>query len=223
MENRCCNRFNVILRNSKIKFKVLSIIITAVLLVGIGVILVVAKPYRMLRVKAWLDLEAYSQDESYQIVQALYAIGSGGLFGKGLGKSTQKMGFVPESQNDMIFSIICEELGIVGALILIVLFVILLWRLLKIYQRTNDLFGRLIIAGVTAHIAVQTILNLAVVTSLVPNTGVPLPFISYGGSAIIMLLGEIGIILCISRTRTRVKATAMVSGHNNNKKMVYDQ
>ena len=114
-------------------------------------------------------------------MQGLYAIGSGGLFGVGLGNSMQKLGFVPEAQNDMIFSIICEEMGLVGALLLILLFILLLWRFMIIATQAPDLFGSLIAAGILGHIAIQVILNIAVVTNTIPNTGITLPFISYGG------------------------------------------
>ncbi len=163
----------------------------------VGIILI--KPNKRVRVESWLHLDQYSDDIGYQITQALYAIGSGGIFGKGLGKSTQKMGFVPESQNDMIFSIVCEELGIIGGIILIVLVILLIWRMKKIYDRTKDVFGRVIVAGVSTHIAIQTFVNIAVVSNLIPNTGVPLPFISYGGTAVIFLLAEIGMVLAVGR------------------------
>ena len=165
---------------------------------GAVAILIAVKPYRMERIYAWLDPAAYASDESYQIVQALYAIGSGGLMGKGLGKSTQKL-IVPESQSDMIFSIICEELGIIGACFLLILFGVLFWRLWRIYSETDEMFPKMVTAGILSHIGVQTIMNLCVVTGLLPNTGVPLPFISYGGSSIIVLMAEMGIITSVCR------------------------
>ena len=157
------------------------------------------KPYRMNRVRAWMDIEKYAGNIGYQVMQALYAIGSGGFFGKGLGKSTQKLGFVPENENDMIFSIICEELGIIGGIALVALFGYLIYRMALIYRRTNDRFGKIVVLGVLTHIAVQTIINLAVVTNLMPNTGVPLPFISYGGTSVIILMAEIGLAQAVSR------------------------
>ncbi len=189
----------IMLLVSSTKIRYLLITAAAALVAVVGVILL--KPNKMVRVQSWLHLEQYSDDIGYQITQALYAIGSGGVFGKGLGKSTQKMGFVPESENDMIFSIICEELGIIGGIILIVLIVFLIWRMKKIYDRTTDLFGRLIIVGVASHIAIQTFVNIAVVTNLLPNTGVPLPFMSYGGTAVVFLLVEIGMVLAVGRTK----------------------
>ena len=151
------------------------------------------------RVLVWLDPQAYAGDTGYQTLQALYAIGSGGIFGKGLGQSMQKA-VVPEAQNDMIFSIICEELGLFGAIAIMVLFVILIWRFILVAGNAKDLYGALIVTGVITHIAVQAILNIAVVTNTVPNTGVTLPFISYGGSSLFFLLAEIGMVMCVGRT-----------------------
>lgn len=168
---------------------------------GFAVAYSLLKSTKRVRILAWLNLDKYADDIGYQVTQALYAIGSGGIFGKGLGKSTQKLGFVPESENDMIFSIICEELGIIGGIVLIALVAFLIWRMKKIYDNTNDMFSKIVVAGVAAHISIQTFLNIAVVTNLLPNTGVPLPFISYGGSAVIFLLMEIGLVLNVSRDR----------------------
>lgn len=154
--------------------------------------------FRLNRIIIWVNPENYATGKGFQTVQALYAIGSGGLFGKGLGKSLQKLGYIPESQNDMIFSIICEELGLFGAVCLIVVFGIMLWRLAHIAQNAPDLFGAMLATGVFAHIAVQVVLNIAVVTNFIPNTGVSLPFISYGGTSCIILMAEIGMALNIS-------------------------
>ena len=156
--------------------------------------------FRLVRIKAWLDPESYSTDRAFQTLQALYAIGSGGIWGKGLGQSMQKRGFLPESQNDMIFSIICEELGLFGALAVILLFVVLIWCCMVIANNTMDQFGSLLAVGVMAHYAIQVILNIAVVTNTIPNTGITLPFISYGGSSTLFLLTEIGIVLNVSKS-----------------------
>ena len=161
------------------------------------IVFIVTAGYRMGRIEAWLDPEG-AGDLGYQTMQGLYAIGSGGLFGKGLGESMQKLGFIPESHNDMIFSVICEELGLVGALAIILLFLMLLWRLFVIAVNAPDLFGSMIAVGVMAHIAVQVIINVAVVTNTIPSTGIPLPFISYGGSSLMALLIEMGIALSVS-------------------------
>ena len=131
-------------------------------------------------------------DGGFQVVQGLYAIGSGGFFGKGLGNSAQKM-IIPEVQNDMILAIICEELGVFGAIIVLLLFAILLYRLLFIAQNAPDLYGSLIVTGIFAHIALQVIFNVCVVLNLIPTTGITLPFISYGGTSILFLMAEMGI------------------------------
>ena len=156
--------------------------------------------FRMQRIRAWLNPEAFSTDTAFQTLQALYAIGSGGIWGKGLGQSMQKRGFLPESQNDMIFSIICEELGLFGAIAVIFLFIVLIWCCMVIANNTVDLFGALLVVGIMAHYAIQVILNIAVVTNTIPNTGISLPFISYGGTSVLFLLAEIGIVLNVSKS-----------------------
>lgn len=168
-------------------------------LTGMGFIAVFLsmEQYRLERLAIWRDPESY--EKGFQTIQGLYAIGSGGLFGRGLGESVQKLGFVPEAQNDMIFSIICEELGLTGALLLIVIFMIMLWRFMVIATHAPDLFGSLICAGIMGHIAIQVILNIAVVTNTIPNTGITLPFISYGGTSVLFLLSEMGLALSVSR------------------------
>ena len=155
--------------------------------------------FRGTRILAWLDPEAYASGKGFQTLQALYAIGSGGIWGKGLGQSMQKLGFLPEAQNDMIFSIICEELGLFGAAAVILLFVLLIWRFMIIANNSADLFGAMLVVGVMGHIAIQVILNIAVVTNTIPNTGISLPFISYGGSSVMFLLIEIGIVLSVGK------------------------
>ncbi|WP_289291745.1 FtsW/RodA/SpoVE family cell cycle protein, partial [Sporofaciens musculi] len=194
---------------------------TAIIILGIGVILIfVASPkygqfifmgllgvgfmavflalesYRLERLAIWRNPEAY--EKGYQTLQGLYAIGSGGLFGRGLGESIQKLGFVPEAQNDMIFSIICEELGLFGAGFVLILFLILIWRFFVIATHAADLFGALIATGAMGHMMIQVILNIAVVTNTIPNTGITLPFISYGGTSVMFLLVEMGLVLSVS-------------------------
>ena len=144
----------------------------------------------------WLHPEDY--EKGYQTLQGLYAIGSGGLFGKGLGESLQKLGFVPEAQNDMIFSIICEELGLFGAISVSLIFMFMIYRFMVIAGNAPDLMGAMIVIGVMAHIAIQVILNIAVVTNTIPNTGVTLPFISYGGTSVMFLMLEMGMVLSVS-------------------------
>ncbi len=170
--------------------------------IGIAILSVAAADsdnFRLQRILSWLNPEATMDTGSYQVMQGLYAIGSGGFFGKGLGNSTQKLGVIPEAQNDMILVVICEELGVFGAIVILVLFGVLLYRLMFIAKNAPDLYGSLIATGIFAHIALQVILNIAVVTGLLPTTGITLPFISYGGTAILFLMAEMGIALGISR------------------------
>lgn len=174
-------------------------------LVGAGAIalyVLFGDSFRSGRFDIWLNVETHPK--GFQILQGLYAIASGGIFGSGLGESMQKLGFIPESHNDMIFSIICEELGMVGAGIVIIMFIFLLWRVLNTAMTAPDLFSSLICTGVMIHIATQVILNIAVVTNSMPSTGIPLPFISYGGTSIMILMAEMGLVLGIS---SKCKAT----------------
>lgn len=155
--------------------------------------------FRSVRIMAWLSPESYASDTGFQTLQSLYAIGSGGIFGKGIGQSMQKLGFLPEVQNDMIFALICEELGIFGGICVIMLFVLLIWRFMVIASNASDMFGALLVVGVLGHVAIQVILNIAVVTNTIPNTGISLPFISYGGSSVMFLLIEMGLVLSVGR------------------------
>jgi len=168
--------------------------------IGAGAALVLPKPfrYRLERIQSWRDPFAYISDGGYQIVQSLYAIASGGIFGRGLGNSIQKLGYIPEAYNDIIFSVICEELGLFGAGILVLLFIILITRGIRVAIRAKERFGALVAAGISSMIAVQAIINIAVATNTFPNTGMALPFISYGGSSLFMLLSSMGILLNIS-------------------------
>ncbi|MCD7957641.1 MAG: FtsW/RodA/SpoVE family cell cycle protein [Lachnospiraceae bacterium] len=177
--------------------------VAAVIAIAAGVAYIILSDvdggFRIARIQVWLHPEDYASSGGYQILQALYAIGNGGFFGKGLGNSTQKLGSLPEAQNDMIFSIICEELGVFGAALVILLFVFLLYRLFFIAQNAPDLLGSLIVCGIFVHIALQVVLNIAVVTNLIPTTGITLPFISYGGTSILFLMVEMGLALGVSR------------------------
>lgn len=155
--------------------------------------------FRIRRVLTWLNPEGNLEDGGFQVIQGLYAIGSGGFFGKGLGNSEQKLSTIPEAQNDMIFSIICEELGVFGAVLVLLMFGYLLYRLFFIAQNAPDLYGSLIVSGIFAHISLQVILNICVVLNLIPTTGITLPFISYGGTSVLFLMVEIGIALSVSR------------------------
>ena len=195
---------------------------TAIIILGIGVILIfasnpkymqfiglgsagagfitvflAAESYRLERLAIWRNPEKY--EKGFQTIQGLYAIGSGGIFGRGFGNSLQKLGFVPEAQNDMIFSIICEEMGAAGAIILILMFGMLLWRLGVTAMHAKDLAGALICSGIMGHLAIQVILNIAVVTNTIPNTGITLPFVSYGGTSVVFLLGEMGLAISVGK------------------------
>ncbi|MGI6070877.1 MAG: FtsW/RodA/SpoVE family cell cycle protein [Blautia sp.] len=177
-------------------------VLAAVVAVGIGALAATTQnssSFRIRRILVWLHPEDFSDTSAYQIMQALYAIGSGGFFGKGLGNSAQKLGAVPEAQNDMIFSIICEELGIFGGAIILILFAYLLYRLFFIAQNAPDLIGSLMVSGIFIHIALQVILNICVVINLIPTTGITLPFVSYGGTSILFLMSEMGLALSVAR------------------------
>lgn len=165
---------------------------------GIAVLLTMF-PYASTRITTWRDPFASTSDEGYQIVQSLYSIGSGGLTGLGLGQSRQKYLYLPEEHNDFIFSVVCEELGFIGALLILTLFALLIIRGYWIALHSTDRYGFLVAAGITTLLAIQVILNVAVVTNLVPCTGISLPFFSYGGTALLMQMVEMGIVLSISR------------------------
>ncbi len=153
--------------------------------------------FRADRIEMWLDVENHAR--AFQIRQGLYAIASGGLFGKGLGESMQKLGYIPEAYNDMIFSVICEELGVVGAVLVILAFLVLLWRIVVIACHAPDLFGTMLCVGVMVQLAVQVLINVAVVTNSIPSTGIPMPLISYGGTSAAIIMAEMGIVLGVSR------------------------
>lgn len=168
--------------------------------VAIGaVLLVIIEPYRMARITSFLDPFADKQGDGWQIVQSLYAIGSGGIFGVGLGQSRQKYQSLPEPHNDFIFSVLCEELGLIGAILLVALFMILLIRGIKIAMKAPDLFGMLLVVGIVGIVCLQAAINIAVVTASIPVTGMPLPFFSYGGTALAITMTEMGIVLNVSR------------------------
>ncbi|MCM1115158.1 MAG: FtsW/RodA/SpoVE family cell cycle protein, partial [Clostridium sp.] len=157
------------------------------------------------RIRAWLDKDFDPQGLRWQTNNSLYAIGSGGLFGVGLGNSKQKYMYVSEPQNDFIFSIVCEELGFVGAAIIIVLFAALVVRGFVIASRSHDRFGSLLVIGVAAQVGIQVGLNILVVTDTLPNTGIALPFFSYGGTSLMMLLFQMGVVLSVSRKASQKK------------------
>jgi cell division protein FtsW len=158
------------------------------------------------RITYWRDPWAAPLDEGFQTIQSLLAIGSGGIFGRGIGQSRQKYLWVPEPHNDFIFSITCEELGLVGAMVIICLFAVLVWRGFTIALKARDRFGSLLVIGIMLQLGLQTLLNIAVVTKTIPNTGISLPFFSYGGTSLLMLLAEMGIVLSVSRYSAVEKA-----------------
>ena len=153
-----------------------------------------------MRIYSWLHPENTTDSRAHQIIQGLYAIGNGGVWGRGLGQSIQKMSNLPEPHNDMIFSVICEELGIVGAITVIIMFVILISRMYLIARDAQDTYSYMLVVGVMAHIMIQVVMHIAVATNSMPNTGVSLPFVSYGGSSVCFLMAEMGIVFAVNRS-----------------------
>lgn len=182
-----------------------KVVIAGVVIAVLGIVLVIITQstgfisYGADRIKYWLDPWADAKGEGFQTIQSLLAIGSGGILGRGLGQSRQKYLWVPEPHNDFIFSIVCEELGLIGAVIIILLFALLVWRGFTIAMRSSDKFGSLLAIGLTFQVGLQAMLNIWVVTNTIPNTGISLPFFSYGGTSLLILLAEMGIVLSVSR------------------------
>ncbi|GAA0231604.1 putative lipid II flippase FtsW [Metaclostridioides mangenotii] len=172
-------------------------------MIGLGValfaVLVIAEPYRLSRVTSFLDPFQDPLGSGYQVIQGLYALGSGGIFGLGLGQSKQKYFYIPEPQNDFIFAIIGEELGLIGCIVVIMLFIILVYRCVRVALKTTNVFACMVVIGIGAQIGIQAALNIAVATSSMPATGVALPFISYGGTSLTIFMGAVGIVLNISK------------------------
>lgn len=189
------------------------IMIAAAIVAVIGIVLFLSLfegyDYVQTRIQSWLDPFSDSQGGTWQTCQSLIAIGSGGLFGLGLGESRQKFLYLPETKNDFVFSIVCEELGFVGALTIVLLFALLVFRGFHIATHAQDKFGMLLAVGFTMHIGLQAFINIAVVSNLVPNTGISLPFFSYGGTALILQLAEMGVVMNISRARYRSASTVV--------------
>jgi len=176
----------------------------AIAVAAAGTLLVLVSTYAQVRVDTWLHIEQVDPlGSAWQTLQGLYAIGSGGLFGLGLGKGRQKHGYVSQPQNDFIFTVICEELGFFGAFLILLLFVLLVLRGFRIASHAPDRFSALVVYGISLKLALQTILNMAVVTNSMPNTGVSLPFFSSGGTFLAMQIFEMGIVLAISRYSTQ--------------------
>ena len=164
-----------------------------------GIVFLLTNSYAMKRIESFFNPNADVLSDKWQTTQGLYAIGSGGLFGLGFTNSRQKYSYVSEPQNDFIFTIWCEEMGFVGAIVLIMLFILLIWRGYDIAMHANDLFSSIVAFGITTQIGIQSFLNMMGVTDLIPNTGISLPFFSYGGSSLVILLAEMGILLSVSR------------------------
>ena len=171
--------------------------------VGISALLFKGQGFRLQRFITFLDPWQDASGDGWQIIQSLYAIGSGGLFGVGLGESKQKYLYIPEPHNDFIFAVLAEELGFIGCALVIALFAVLVWRGITIAMKAPDMFGNLLAAGITSMIALQVLINIAVVTSSMPVTGMPLPFFSYGGTALMIILAAVGILLSVSRAGNR--------------------
>ena len=174
---------------------------------GAGLLAVAIKfiGYGSDRIKYWLDPWLAPKAEGFQTIQSLLAIGSGGILGRGIGQSRQKYLWVPEPHNDFIFSIVCEELGLIGAMLIILMFALLVWRGFTIAMRAPDKFGSLLAIGLTFQVGLQAMLNIWVVTNTIPNTGISLPFFSYGGTSLLILLAEMGIVLSVSRASSLEK------------------
>ena len=182
----------------------MSSVDAVVRIVAVAAFIVIKNPdvlpgYQGDRIRAWTDKGFDPLGLRWQTNNSLYAIGSGGFWGVGLGNSKQKYLYVSEPQNDFIFSIVCEELGFIGATLIIALFGILFWRGVKIAQRCEDKYSSLVVIGIVSQVAIQTVFNILVVTDTIPNTGISLPFISYGGSSIMFLLIEMGLVLSVGR------------------------
>ena len=199
----CIGFFMLILAGCKLSWLLITVIPVAI--AGIGGFLAL-NPYALKRITTFTDDNADVLDELYQTTQSIYAIGSGGLFGKGFGQSQQKYGYLGNAHTDFIFSVWCEELGFIGAVALILLFLLFIWRGYVIALRSPDKFTMLTAFGITTHVGIQAFLNMCVASDIIMNTGVTLPFFSYGGSALIVLMGEMGILLSISRQYYRKKS-----------------
>ncbi|MBE6541470.1 MAG: cell division protein FtsW, partial [Ruminococcaceae bacterium] len=199
----CIGLFMLIVAGCKLLWLFCTVIPAGI--VGIGAFIAM-NPYALKRITTFTDENADKLDELYQTTQSIYAIGSGGLFGVGLGESRQKYSFLTQSHTDFIFSIWCEEWGFIGAVVLIIIFLLFAWRGYVIAQRAPDRFTQLTAFGITTHVALQAFLNMCVSADIIMNTGITLPFFSYGGSSLVVLMAEMGILLCISRQSYKKKA-----------------
>ena len=178
------------------------IVCVIAMMIAASLYIIFGDPFRMERIQIWLNVE--TNENAHQIKQGLYAIATGGLFGNGVGNSVQKLGYIPEAYNDMIFSVICEELGVVGAAVLIIAFIVLFWKVIRIGYGASDIFGTMLCSGVMLQLSIQVVINVAVVTNSIPSTGIPLPFISYGGTSAMIMMAEMGIVLGVSKREKRL-------------------
>lgn len=199
--------------------KILHFFVIGIPGVAAGWFLIMKMQYRVDRILAFTDPFKYASDEGFQVVNSLYAIASGSVFGRGLGRSLQKNLYLPEPHNDFIFAILCEELGFVGAATVIVLFMLLIWRGIKVAMNAKDMLGSLIAIGITSLIALEAIINIAVVTSTIPTTGMPLPFFSYGGTSTVFLLISMGILLNVSKGSSAPELVVMNNRATLNSKL----
>ncbi len=181
------------------KYRWFALLVAAAVLAVAAIIIFKGVGYAMGRINGWLDPMSDPSDTTFQTYQSLLSIGSGGLMGLGFGNSRQKYLYLPEPQNDFIFAIVCEEIGFIGAILIIGLFILFIFRGFAIATKAKDKFGMLVAVGITAQIGLQALLNIGVVSNAIPNTGISLPFFSYGGTALVMQLCEIGVLLNISR------------------------
>ena len=180
------------------------VVCIVVMMMAAALYIIFGDPFRMEMIQIWLHVE--TNENAHQIKQGLYAIATGGLFGNGIGNSVQKLGYIPEAYNDMIFSVICEELGVVGAAGVIIAFIILFFKVIQIGYKAKDIFGTMLCAGVMLQLSIQVVINVAVVTNSIPSTGIPLPFISYGGTSAMIMMAEMGIVLGVSKREKRLNS-----------------
>ena len=213
-----CAIFSAVYFSAGAKLMHIGAVAAGLVLVGVGAILFA--PWRVARIMAFLDPYAYADDEAYQVVQSLYAIGSGGVFGEGFAKGQQKLFYLPYPYSDFIFSVVGEELGLMGTMAVLIAFALLLWRGTKAALSSPDRFGTLLGIGITTGVIVQALFNISVVISILPAKGIPLPFISYGGSSVLVTLIAVGVLLSISRYSTETVKSEVTARSNAQRRRV---
>ena len=213
-----CAVFSAVYFSAGAKLMHIGAVAAGLVLAGVGAILFA--PWRVARIMAFLDPYKYSDDEAYQVVQSLYAIGSGGVFGEGFAKGQQKLFYLPYPYSDFIFSVVGEELGLMGTMAVLIAFALLLWRGTKAALSAPDRFGTLLGIGITTGVIVQALFNISVVISILPAKGIPLPFISYGGSSVLVTLVAVGILLSISRYSTETVKSEVTARSNAQRRRV---